>query len=86
PLKKNYISKGCDDCNFTGYAGGRVGLFELIPINSDIRKLIHNNAESNEIMKYMRNNNLPNLLDDGIIKVEMGLLSLDDVMHVISED
>ena len=86
PLKKNYISKGCDDYNFTGYAGGRVGLFELIPINSDIRKLIHNNAESNEIMKYMRNNNLPNLLDDGIIKVEMGLLSLDDVMHVISED
>ncbi len=86
PLKKNYISKGCEECNFTGYKSGRVGVFEMLPINADVRKLIHNNAGSNEIMKYMRNNNMPLLLEDGIAKVEMGIASLDDVMRVVIED
>ncbi len=86
PIKKNYIAKGCDDCNFTGYAPGRIGIFELIPINTDIRKLIHNNADSNEIMKYMRNNNLPSITEDGITKIEMGLISLEEVIRVIAED
>jgi type II secretory ATPase GspE/PulE/Tfp pilus assembly ATPase PilB-like protein len=46
--KKFYRGKGCDNCNRTGYKG-RVGLFELMLLNDDIRDMIIRNASTDEL-------------------------------------
>ena len=46
--KKFYRGKGCDACNSTGYRG-RVGLFELMMINDNIRDMIMRNASTDEL-------------------------------------
>jgi len=38
-----YTAVGCDECGDSGYKG-RIGLFELVPINDEIRQLIHDGA------------------------------------------
>ncbi len=46
--KKFYRGKGCDNCNRTGYKG-RVGLFELMVINDELRDMIVRNASTDEL-------------------------------------
>ncbi len=86
PLKKNFVAKGCDECNFTGFGGGRVGIFELMVVNREVRKLIHNGAGEDELAQYLRTNNCPSIIEDGIAKVEMGVTTIDEVMRVTAED
>ncbi len=45
---KFYRGKGCDNCNNTGYKG-RIGLFELMIMNDDLRDMIMQNATSDEL-------------------------------------
>ncbi len=46
--KKFYRGKGCEACNRTGYKG-RVGLFELMLLNDDMRDMIMRNASTDEL-------------------------------------
>jgi general secretion pathway protein E len=85
-LKKNFHGKGCEDCNFSGYGGGRIGVFELLSINKDVRQLIHNGAGEDEISKYLIANKVPTIIDDGLHKVEMGVTTIDEVVRVTAED
>jgi general secretion pathway protein E len=48
PPKELYEAEGCDECRNTGYHG-RSGVFEMMPINHDIRKLIKNNVPSEKV-------------------------------------
>lgn len=86
PLKKNFASKGCEDCNFTGYSGGRVGIFELINIDKGVRELIHAGQGEDEVSKYLREIGVPSIVDDGIAKVESGVTTIEEVMRVTAED
>ncbi len=43
-----YKGKGCENCAFTGFYG-RTGIFELLMIDDEIRKLILANADANQI-------------------------------------
>lgn len=86
PLKKNFTAKGCEDCNFTGFGGGRIGIFELIPINKQIRDVIHNDGGESQVTEKCKELNIPSIIEDGITKVEMGITSLEEVMRVTSED
>ncbi|MBI4845354.1 MAG: Flp pilus assembly complex ATPase component TadA [Candidatus Omnitrophica bacterium] len=45
-----YEAKGCEKCRFTGYKG-RIGIFELLPINEEIRNMIYYRKSSDEIRK-----------------------------------
>lgn len=85
PLKKNFVSKGCEKCSFTGLSGGRLGVFELLNVDVEVRDLIHNNAGESDIIKHLRAKNIPSIIDDGIAKVEMGITTLDEVMRVTAE-
>lgn len=86
PLKKNFHGKGCEECKHTGYHGGRVGIFELLAVNADIRKLIHTGAGEDEIVKYQKEHKMPSIIEDGITKIELGITTLDEVMRVTIED
>ncbi|HZT40057.1 MAG TPA: type II secretion system ATPase GspE [Bryobacteraceae bacterium] len=75
---------GCEACFGTGYAG-RVGIFELMELDDEIRKLIMSNADAAEITNVARRNGMRSLREDGWLKVEAGLTTADEVMRVTQE-
>lgn len=78
-----YISKGvgCDACRSTGYHG-RAGCFELLTVSDEVRKLVQNHATSADINDAARRAGMHSLTDDGLVKVEAGLTTLEEVLRV----
>jgi len=70
--------KGCANCNKNGYRG-RLGIFELMLINSKIRELIFKSVSSVEIRKVAITNGMSTLYVDGMRKVMKGVTSLEEV-------
>ncbi len=85
PIKKRFQGKGCKICNYTGYSG-RVGIFELAPINDEVRELIHKDPREEELVTAFRKNGVKSIMDDGIEKIEAGLTSPEEVLRVTQED
>jgi len=83
-LKKNYQAKGCLHCNYTGFRG-RTGIFELLQIDDEIRQLIVTKASSRVIWQTARKKSAKTMLEDGLIKVNKGISSVEEVFRVISE-
>ncbi|HTR35065.1 MAG TPA: type II secretion system ATPase GspE [Bryobacteraceae bacterium] len=79
-----YRGRGCDECFGSGYTG-RVGIFELMELNDDIRKLIMRAADAVEITNAARRNGMRNLREDGWLKVGQGVTTPDEVMRVTQE-
>ncbi len=79
-----YEGRGCDKCTNTGFTG-RVGIYELMPINDDIRKLTVAKADSNQIRKKALENGMRSLRDDGWLKVRQGVSSIAEVLRVSQE-
>ncbi len=75
---------GCEHCGNTGFVG-RVGIYELMPINDDIRKLTVGKADSNQIRKKAIENGMRPLRDDGWLKVRQGASSIAEVLRVTQE-
>jgi len=75
-----YQAKGCDECKQTGYRG-RTAIYELIPIDSHLRQLIHEGAGEQVMLQYARQT-APSLIDDGRRRVLAGETSLEEVLRV----
>ncbi|MFZ1948017.1 MAG: GspE/PulE family protein [bacterium] len=72
---------GCDKCSGSGYKG-RVGLYELVVMDDEIRRLIVKRASEQDIKRAARQGGFRTMFEDGIDKVEAGVTSLDEVMRV----
>ena len=81
---ETFKGAGCEGCNGTGYTS-RVGIFELMELNEEIRKLIMANSDAGVLTQAARRNGMRNLREDGWIKVETGLTTPDEVMRVTQE-
>lgn len=79
-----YRGKRCEKCAFTGYHG-RSGIFELLLVDEEIRKLILRNADSNQIREAARMHGMKTLLEDGAEKVREGITTLSEVLRVTQE-
>jgi general secretion pathway protein E len=79
-----YEGRGCDRCSQTGYAG-RVGIYELMAVNDDIRKLTVGKADSNQIRKKAMEFGMRSLRDDGWLKVRQGTTTISEVLRVTQE-
>lgn len=77
-----YKGLGCRVCGFTGYKG-RIGLFEVLEMNDDIKVAILRGASSDEIEALAVKNGMSIMLEDGIRKSLSGLTSLEEVIRVI---
>src|SRR4029077_16865716 len=66
--KKFYRGRGCQTCNRTGYKG-RVGLFEMMPVNDDMREMVMNNASTDQLRTAAKNEGMVTLRDAGIAAV-----------------
>ena len=80
--KKTYDAIGCDYCNNTGYYD-RIGIFEILDIDDDIKELIMNGASSIEIRRHALQENYKPLCIDGINKVISGVTNLDELNRKI---
>ena len=77
---KFYRGKGCDNCNNTGYKG-RIGLFELMIMNDDLRDMIMVNATTDDIRKKAQSFGMISLRDYGKDFVFQGLTSAEEVVR-----
>ena len=81
---ETFRGAGCERCFHGGYVG-RVGIFELMELNEEIRKLIMANADAADITKAARKNGMRNLREDGWAKVAAGVTTVEEVIRVTQE-
>lgn len=81
--KKTYDAVGCRKCNNTGYYG-RIGIFEVLLLNDEIRNLIVNNASAMEIKKAALLSGYTPLVIDGVNKVLNGITNLQELNNKLA--
>lgn len=79
-----YRGCGCEKCTFTGYYG-RTGIFELLIVEDDIRKMILRNADANKIRQTARKHGMRTLFEEGATKIRTGCTTWNEVFRVIQE-
>ena len=79
-----YAPVGCAQCSNLGYKG-RTGIFELIPINDNLRELIHEGAGEHDLELEARRL-APSIRQDGRRRVLDGVTSLEELLRVTQED
>ncbi len=75
-----YQAVGCEKCNHTGYRG-RTGIYELIPVDDQLRLLIHEGAGEQALVQHARAKST-SIFDDGREKVLQGVTSVEEVLRV----
>ena len=82
--KQIYKAVGCEECNSRGYRG-RMGIYELVVINDDIREAMHQGKSESQIDRLARLQTA-NIRGDGRAKVLAGMTSIEEVLRVTRED
>jgi type IV pilus assembly protein PilB len=75
-----YRGVGCDTCNNTGYKG-RVGLFELMVMNDELRESVMENSSTDELRDIAVKYGMVPLREFGMRLVKQGITSLDEVVR-----
>jgi len=78
---KFYKGTGCDKCDGVGYTG-RLGLFEVMKMNNELRRAILQRKNGLEIEEIAMRTGMLTLEQAGIVKALQGLTSLDEVYRV----
>lgn len=73
--------KGCKICRQTGYLG-RVGLFEVLEVTKNIRKLLSEKVDSDIIAQAAIQEGMKTMLDDGLEKIASGVTTIEEVIRV----
>ena len=74
---------GCQHCHGRGFKG-RVGIYELIPVTSEIRTLVAARTDIADLRTEARKQGFRSLLQDGLLKAAKGLTTVDEVLRVCS--
>lgn len=77
------VPNGCDFCSHTGFTG-RTAIYEIVPIDEQMRRLIHGNAAEYELEEYARKD-AGSIRDDGLRKVLAGKTTMEEVLRVTNE-
>ena len=77
-----FAGKGCLACRNTGYKG-RIGIYELLVLDTDISELILTGSPGYKIREMARNNGMITLLEDGVQKIKRGDTSLSEVYETL---
>jgi type IV pilus assembly protein PilB len=71
--------KGCDQCGGSGYKG-RAGLYEVMSISPDLRRLIMHGASTDELREQGLREGMLTLRMDGLLKASRGITTLEEVI------
>jgi len=75
-----YQGKGCNVCNRSGYKG-RMGLYEVMEVNDELRELILVGASALELKKKALEQGMLTLRRSGLTKVAAGMTTLEEVLR-----
>jgi len=78
-----YSIKGCDDCT-DGYSG-RMGIYEILEIDDDIREAIVKRENSTTIKEIAVKNGMTTLIEDGLKKASEGLTTVEEILRAAQE-
>ena len=81
--KKTYDAVGCKKCNNSGYYD-RIGIFEVLILNEEIKTLISNNASAMEIRQAAKEYGYLPLVVDGVNKILDGITNLDELNNKLA--
>jgi general secretion pathway protein E len=76
--------RGCEKCDYSGYES-RLGIFELLDIDEDMRRLMVTRSDSNLLKAQAIRSGMRTLKDDGWAKVLAGITTPDEVLRVTQE-
>ncbi len=76
-----WVAKGCDKCRKTGFSG-RVGIYELLSVDDQLRDIIARNPNVSEFRRLCQERGMVTLREDGMKKVAMGLTTVSEVLRV----
>ncbi len=80
-----YKGAGCGDCSHTGFKG-RVGIFELMEMDTQLRDMAFNKVSTNRIRDQAVASGMRTLLHDGVRKVLQGLTTIEEVLSTVAGD
>ena len=78
-----YRNKGCDKCSGTGYRG-RVGVYEVLRMNAELRRLVASGGSSEAISELAIKNGMKTLKDYTVWLLQNGWTTMDEVLQVVS--
>ena len=79
-----YKGSGCKVCGDSGYSG-RVGIFEILEMDDDIKNLVLKRASSDIVLKTAIKNGMTTMMDDGLTKAFAGMTTISEVFRVVIE-
>lgn len=74
---------GCEYCSHTGFMG-RTAIYEIVPVDEKMRRLIHGNVAEFELENYVRQYS-GSIREDGLRKVLAGKTTVEEVLRVTNE-
>ncbi len=77
-----YRGRGCEECLGTGYRG-RIGIFEVLELDEELKKLINETQEAGRIREAARKKGFKSMLEDGIEKILKGITTSSEVLSVV---
>jgi len=77
--------KGCSQCNFAGFHG-RLAVFEILVMNHELRDLTLKRVAASELRRAASRAGLHSMWEDGLLKIKLGLTTLEEVTSVTGAD
>jgi type IV pilus assembly protein PilB len=82
---KLYKGAGCAKCGRTGYKG-RIAIGEVIEVNKEMREIIAKGFDANAADEALIHQGFISLLQDGWMKVLLGLTTVEEILRVTKSD
>jgi type IV pilus assembly protein PilB len=77
-----FRGKGCESCGMSGYRG-RVGVYEVLVVNDNLRRLIAEGAETSILRKAACESGMMTLKDYCLFLLREGLTTVDEVLRTV---
>ena len=75
------VAVGCRSCFNTGYAG-RIGLYEVLPVTKELRRMILDRATADQVRDYGTAEGMTSLKQDGVQKILGHVATIEEVLRV----
>ncbi|QRK14093.1 type II/IV secretion system protein [Archangium violaceum] len=76
------VGQGCEECRHTGYRG-RVGIYELLVVDSEMQDLIASGAHGVQLRRHARTHGFRTLVEDALDKIAAGHTTLAELLRVV---
>jgi len=79
-----YRGRGCKDCRNIGYSG-RMALYEVFSVNAQIRRMVIDGVDGDQIRKHAADSGMVSLRESGFRRVVQGHTTVEEVLSVVAD-